>query len=294
VNGQILKKEDIIKMFKFIFRKIKNFLCRLPGIGKVIKAVMEFSNQKRQIEILQGYVEQERKILKSLSSCILGIGFQAASFEDLICYLYFDQKKNGFYVDIGAHDGITFSNTFVFEQIGWEGICIEPDPVIFSMLDRNRKCIKYNVAIAKESDAEIRFASISGWGGGGDGSPHYPASMLGVLESNMLPHVKHLVQENRGKIEYIAVKIKTFSDIMKNHSEITYIDLLSLDVEGAEIDVLDTIDFSKYRFGLLCIENNYHGTVLYDYMSAKGYKVYMDIKHDVFFIPDEELKRKGE
>ena len=47
-------------------------------------------------------------------------------------------ERNGFYVDIGAFDGIHFSNTYTFEQIGWRGICVEPNPEIFAICRANR------------------------------------------------------------------------------------------------------------------------------------------------------------
>ena len=52
---------------------------------------------------------------------------------------FFHNKSNGTYVDIGAHDGITGSNTYFFDLLGWEGICFEPLPEIYNQLVINRK-----------------------------------------------------------------------------------------------------------------------------------------------------------
>src|SRR5438309_1453970 len=55
---------------------------------------------------------------------------------------FFKNKKNGFFVDIGAHNGVTYSNTFFFEkELNWTGICIEPIPKIFNELKSNRNCL---------------------------------------------------------------------------------------------------------------------------------------------------------
>ena len=55
-------------------------------------------------------------------------------------------KQNGFFIDIGAHDGICFSNSYLFEtELEWNGICIEPLPNIFKKLEKNRKCILADV-----------------------------------------------------------------------------------------------------------------------------------------------------
>jgi len=58
--------------------------------------------------------------------------------EDYLLCKFFGQELNGFYVDIGDFDGIYFSNTFSFEQIGWKGICVESNPDIFELCLKNR------------------------------------------------------------------------------------------------------------------------------------------------------------
>ena len=61
---------------------------------------------------------------------------------------FFKNKINGFFVDIGAHDGKTFSNSLFFEGLGWNGVCVEPNPKIFKSLKNNRKCKCFEVAIS--------------------------------------------------------------------------------------------------------------------------------------------------
>ena len=48
---------------------------------------------------------------------------------------FFINKNKGYFVDIGAHDGVTFSNSKFFEELEWDGVCIEPNPKVFSILD---------------------------------------------------------------------------------------------------------------------------------------------------------------
>jgi hypothetical protein len=59
------------------------------------------------------------------------IKFQGEFFQDMIAYLYLQKRENGFFVDIGANDGLIGSNSYIFEQIGWKGICVEPQSDIF-------------------------------------------------------------------------------------------------------------------------------------------------------------------
>ena len=58
---------------------------------------------------------------------------------------YFINKTKGYFVDIGAHDGITFSNSKFFEELGWDGVCIEPNPKIFEKR-MNKLCERRLVA----------------------------------------------------------------------------------------------------------------------------------------------------
>ena len=69
---------------------------------------------------------------------------------------------NGIFIDVGAYDGITFSNTYLFEKLGWTGICIEPDPSSFEVLKKTRNCILENCAIS-DVEREEDFYKLSGF-----------------------------------------------------------------------------------------------------------------------------------
>lgn len=65
----------------------------------------------------------------------------------------------GFFVDIGAEDGITHSNTYALGLMGWDGICVEPDPASFQELHRNRSCLRFNTAISDHNGAVTVYPS---------------------------------------------------------------------------------------------------------------------------------------
>jgi len=73
----------------------------------------------------------------------------------------FPSKRNGFFVDIGANDGITLSNTYFLEKKGWNGLAVEPIPPVYEKLVKNRQCIAVNGCIAPTSGKEI-FRVITG------------------------------------------------------------------------------------------------------------------------------------
>ena len=66
--------------------------------------------------------------------------------------------SKGYYIEIGASDGIELSNTYLLEKNGWEGICIEPIPAKYEKLVKNRKAICYNKAVYHTSDLEVVFS----------------------------------------------------------------------------------------------------------------------------------------
>ena len=79
---------------------------------------------------------------------------------------YFKDKKNGVFLEIGADDGIDKSNTKFFEDtLNWTGMCIEPSPDRFKLLELNRQCVCENVAISN-TVGSVEFLDISGWGKG--------------------------------------------------------------------------------------------------------------------------------
>lgn len=255
--------ESLLKqIIKYIPRKIKKLL-----IGNLNDQIKHFN---QRIEILETVVN--KSIMLNT-----GIDFHGQCGQDMLAYLYFGTKKDGFYIDIGANDGKTFNNTFIFENLGWQGICVEPLPDVYRTLKQNRKCDCYNVAIAEESGESIEFINAIG------------VEMLSGLNSQMTDIHKERIINEKGKIEKIYIKTLSFNDLLNNYPERRNIDFLSIDVEGAEMSILKTIDFNKFNFGLITVENDRKdgdgGKMLIQFMEEHGYKVYLDLEPDIMFIP---------
>lgn len=196
--------------------------------------------------------------------------------QDLLAYTYFKGKKDGFFIDIGAFDGVYISNTYLFEKLGWKGICVEADPDRFALLKNNRKCDCYNLAIHSKTCDKLNFITSN-------------ASTLNVLEEhapNM--HIERMkIDGHQKKLKTIEVDSITFNDLMsKYYPDIKHIDFLSIDIEGGELIVLESIDFNKYSFGLITVENNFEEGVLVNFMKERGYKVLIDIELDILFIKE--------
>jgi hypothetical protein len=75
-------------------------------------------------------------------------------------------KREGFFVEFGATDGVVLSNTLLLEkQFGWNGICAEPNPKFFKELSKNRRCIVSNACIGSLSGEKIEFIFADAYGG---------------------------------------------------------------------------------------------------------------------------------
>ncbi len=90
-------------------------------------------------------VKEKCKIMK-------GKYFSQYNQDKFLKEVVFSNKKEGFFIDIGAHNGILFSNSLFFEKFNdWSGICVEPNPSVFTKLILNRKSINLNVCIGSEN-----------------------------------------------------------------------------------------------------------------------------------------------
>ena len=132
---------------------VKNWLTqKAKCILKKIKIVIYYKNRIHKLET----------VVDQLAKMVSGIDFQGQVKQDMLAYLYFDGKKDGFYIDIGANDGKTLSNTLIFENLGWQGICVEPLPDVFEQLCKTRRCDCFNAAIANTKSDSAEFVKASG------------------------------------------------------------------------------------------------------------------------------------
>jgi FkbM family methyltransferase len=242
-------------MFKFIFNKANDWLYFEIFEGWETNFV-----KKLELDSCKFFLEQKHSIT-----------FSSQYLQDFFVFLYFQEKRGGFYIDIGANDGITLSNTFVFEQLGWKGICIEPLPEIFVKLQANRRCDLFNVALSNRNDDHFEFAQVFG------------PDMLSTSKE-LLVKRRDAINAYGGKIKFITVKAMTFDALMKNYPK--DIDFLSLDIEGGELNLLKSIDFNKYHFKCITVENNEPNKVIINFMNKKGYKVLMQCGVDLIFVSE--------
>jgi len=171
----------------------------------------------------------------------------------------FKNKPNGFFVDIGAYDGVTDSNSLFFESIGWSGICIEPNPIQFDILKTKRTCEYYKYAISDKEEIATFFQIKEG--------PSTLSGLVNEFTENAITRINSSLISDSTGFDYITVECKRFDQIVKN----TNIDYLSIDTEGNELKILKSIDFNKYNIDVLTVENNNYDNTIINFMISVNY-----------------------
>ena len=189
--------------------------------------------------------------------------------QDLNVLEHFNFKQNGYFIDIGASDGISLSNTFLLEKnYNWSGICIEPILNDFNILITNRKnSICINKAIYNISDIKMKFA-IKNF--------NMCSGLVETMDNQVtIDNTVYDRSVNNDLKEIVDVYTITLNDLLERNNAPTYIDYLSLDTEGSEFEILKSVDLKKYKFGIIDVEHNFvepRRTQIRNLLENNGYK----------------------
>ena len=177
--------------------------------------------------------------------------FYSQQDEDIVLYnMFFKEQRNGVYLEMGALDGITYSNTKFFEEtLGWSGTLIEASPVFFKTLEKNRP---NNRLFHNAVCSERKMITFSG----------------NNAEAGIRAHMSdaHIKRNNFGGATS-QVQCERLSVLLKGVSNI---DLWSLDVEGAEYDVLQSMDWN-IPVRVIIIERNSNDFLIENFLLSKGF-----------------------
>ena len=173
---------------------------------------------------------------------------------------YFKNKQNGFFIDIGAYDGEIDSNSLFFENLGWEGICFEPNPTMFEKMKKIRKCVCLPYAVSDKNEINQFFQIKEG--------PITLSGLVNEFEQSAIKRINEYNLEDNQSFDYLDIECKTFDSIVKVYD----IDFLSLDTEGNELKILQSIDFNKYNIDVITVENNDYDDKFFKFFSNKPYQ----------------------
>jgi FkbM family methyltransferase len=171
---------------------------------------------------------------------------------------FFGRSARGFFVDVGANHPQLASQTWHLEQLGWDGILIEPQPDLAGELRKVRRARVYAVACSSPANAGKSLPLHVA------GSPHMTGIHASFDPNFAVPDMR--------RTGVIDVPVKTIDEILIDANAPIPIDFVSIDVETHEIEVLEGFDLAKWRPRLMLIEDLALDLRLHRYVTSRGYK----------------------
>ena len=173
---------------------------------------------------------------------------------------FFNNKKNGFFVEFGACDGLGLSNTLILEnKFTWNGILAEPDIYFFDSLTQNRKVYCSNLCVYKQSELNLKFHHVVG------------DSKLSTISNYSRSDIH---KNSRIQVEEFNVRTITLNALLDLYSAPYTIEYVSIDTEGSELDIIESFDFESRRILAWTIEHNHNAIIrnkIFNIMQKKGY-----------------------
>lgn len=200
--------------------------------------------------------------------------FKAQFGEDRILWQVFRYRPAGYFIEVGAYDGVTLSNTYFLEQMGWCGLLIEPIAPL---------CEK---AAAARPRSRVIHSAVSSPSRRGTATFTVTRNVpvLSFLDADQ-DHINRCRREGAELVE-IEVPVSSLDEIILRErkepapfggpwiAKIGWrIDLISIDVEGGELDVLAGLDLDRFKPRVLVLENDRPaGGEIDPYLTARGYR----------------------
>jgi FkbM family methyltransferase len=185
-------------------------------------------------------------------------------------------QRNGIFIDVGAYDGNIVSNTLYMEDcLGWSGICIEPNPSVYSKLESNRNCNCLNFGIS-DVESEMDFYKVNGYA-------EMLSGFIDYLSQEHKDRIQIEINKQNDSVELIKVKTRRLDNVLKENN-INKIDYLSIDTEGNEIRVLRSINFEDCYIKVISAENNDNSSDVREFLISKGFNLLTKICGDDIYI----------
>lgn len=195
--------------------------------------------------------------------------------EDMVLSRIFSDKNKGFYVDVGAHHPMRFSNTYTFYKLGWRGINIEPNPDSFNLFTRYRpRDINLNYGVAIDN-GNLEYHMFN-------------ESALNTFDSEVLK--SRITNTPYKHVKTIHIDVMPLADVLKQHiPDNLKIDFLSIDVEGLDLEVLKSNDWLKFRPSWVLVEQLNLSDIesfdfeIHHYMKSLNYVLFAKTFNTLFY-----------
>lgn len=214
------------------------FLYRLSGNDNLLKNFILKNYEKIDSAL---HKNSEEKLFATYISRIKKKNY-SQFYQDLFVTYYLKDKRNGYFVEFGACDGIYLSNTYYLEkELNWSGILSEPAKIWHKGLVKNRKCIVNTNCISAFSGEQIDFSE----------TVRPELSTLNIHVQGDLHSSQRIIKD-----EYKVLTLSLNDLLLQNGAPIE-IDFISIDTEGSEMEILEQFDFQKYNVEIFIVEHNY-------------------------------------
>jgi FkbM family methyltransferase len=189
--------------------------------------------------------------LDPIKSAVLGALGRAPAVGGRACY-DMDRKlrrflpRNGYYIEAGAHNGTSQSNTYYLEQQGWKGLLVEPIPELYERCRVDRPtAVVCNYALVSADYAEKTVLMRYG---------HLMSFVRGALSSDEeVAHIAEAKRWHQCEEREVPVPARTLGSLLGELS-VAEVDFLSLDVEGYELQVLRGLEIRRHRPAFILVE----------------------------------------
>ncbi len=186
---------------------------------------------------------------------------------------FFGPLQKGFFVEVGANQPQQGSQSWQFEQAGWRGVLVEPQPDLAERLRQSRRA--HVVAAACSSPANAGAAMT--------------LHVLGPHSSlNRELAVTGVVADST-----IEVLVRTLDEILEQAGAPMPIDFVSIDVEGHEVEVLFGFDLARWRPRLLLVEDHVTSLATHRFLTRAGYRLIRRTGPNGWYVPQGEAPRIG-
>jgi len=262
--GLFLEAKDIIALQLDDIMKDKNNYKSVDSKVKILQTELELLSHELSLSQMRMQLfSNTNELSKPNSTDIEGLRKRSVSQlgQDIWVLEKTNFKRNGFFVEFGATDGVLLSNSYLLEkEFGWSGICAEPNPKFYEKLQTTRNCIVSNECIGAKTGDKVKFVFAKEYGG---------------MQKHMADD-KHKDKRQAYLEQGHEMELKTISlhDFLIKYNAPKQIDYLSIDTEGSEYEILKSFPFRLWDIKLLTIEHNYtpNRKIIRELMKKSGYQ----------------------
>lgn len=205
--------------------------------------------------------------------------------QDALALILYDYKNTGYFVEFGAFNGKSYSNTYLLEkQYGWNGIVAEPGRIFLNELRNNRTCKIDTRAVTDMSGMFLNFKETNDHLG-----------LSGIIDHVYNSNDMHVNTRKNSEGSIYLVETVSLNDLLREHNAPKCINYISMDTEGSEALILNAFDFTKYEVGLFTVEHNYvisNRNRIYDILTENNYVRILEnySKYDDWYILEKFIK----